>query len=65
MVVGEGTLSHPRRKVIFMTKAYENGGKLLVYDKDERNNGRTRHVEVAGGRSSEIGRASCRERVCT
>ena len=53
MVVGGGTLGHPRKKVMLVAKARENGGKLLVYSEDERNSGRTGHVEMANGSSSD------------
>ena len=38
---------------MLVAKARENGGKLLVYSEDERNSGRTGHVEMANGSSSD------------
>ena len=52
MVVGGGTLGHLIRKVMFVAKARENGGKLLAYDEEERNNGRIGHAKSIGGSSS-------------
>ena len=57
VVVGGGTLNHPRRKVMLDAKTCENGGKLLVYSEDESNSGRMRNAEAVGGNNS--GKTTC------